>query len=248
MPNEVLLKALPVGGNRMDDRLAIEEASKQFGKRPLILDGQEEPLTPRDRVCDDQMIKLLNHLPRDLRDGDLDRGHLCLEHLVKGSLSDKATADLFEAAAQIGHPPTLGKQFISFWSAKANARGCTIAGLGIDAGRLGELAKITADGVINATAAAAIADKMLDCPDWPSAIAQAEGLVQVRDEGQMQAWVDEAFAANEKAVQDALGSPKKQQQARGFLTGQVMQISKGKADPKIVGELIARKLSSMGGQ
>ncbi len=162
-------------------------------------------------------------------------------------LNDKATADLFEEAAGCGHPPTLGKQFISFWSAKANERRCTIAQLGVDAARLGELSQITADGLVSATAAASVAGKMLDCADAPSAIAQREGLVQVRDTGQMQVWVDQAFAANEKAVQDALANPKKKQQARGFLTGQVMKISGGKADPKMVGELIGKKLDSMSG-
>jgi aspartyl-tRNA(Asn)/glutamyl-tRNA(Gln) amidotransferase subunit B len=161
-------------------------------------------------------------------------------------LNDRITADLFEAAARCGHPPTLGKQFISFWSARANEQKCTIAQLGIDAARLGELARITAEGMVSATAAATIAGKMLDTPDTPTAIAEREGLIQVRDTGQMQAWVDQAFAANEKAVQDALANPKKKQQARGFLTGQVMKISGGKADPKMVGELIDKKLGEMG--
>jgi len=160
-------------------------------------------------------------------------------------LNDRASADLFESAARVGHAATLGKQFLSFWSAKANERKCTIAELGIDAGRLGELSKITAEGMVNATAAAAIAEKMLESPDAPEAIAKKEGLVQVRDEGRMQAWVDQAFAANVKAVQDALSNPKKQKQARGFLTGQVMRISGGQADPKIVGELIGKKLAGM---
>lgn len=159
-------------------------------------------------------------------------------------LADRATADLFEAAAAVGHAPTLSKQFISFWSAHANTRSTTIAGLGINADRLGELSKITADGVINATAAAAIAEKMLTSPDAPQLIAQREGMLQVRDEGTMQAWVDQAFAANEKAVQDAIANPKKQKQARGFLLGQVMKISGGKADPKIVGKLIDEKLGT----
>ncbi|HOB76486.1 MAG TPA: Asp-tRNA(Asn)/Glu-tRNA(Gln) amidotransferase subunit GatB [Phycisphaerae bacterium] len=160
-------------------------------------------------------------------------------------LADRATADLFEEAAEAGHPPTLGKQFISFWSAHANARNTTIAGLGIDAARLGELSKITADGLVNATAAAIIAEKMLSSSDTPTAIAQREGLIQTRDEGQVQAWVEEAFTKNEKAVQDALANPKKQQQARGFLTGQVMKISGGKADPKVVGKLIEEKLAKL---
>ena len=55
-------------------------------------------------------------------------------------LTDRATADLFEAAtAAGGDARTLGKQFISFWSMHANARQRTIAELGIDAARLGEL-------------------------------------------------------------------------------------------------------------
>lgn len=158
-------------------------------------------------------------------------------------LADRATADLFESAARSGDAPTLGRQFISFWSMHANNRGCTIAELGIEPGRLGELSKITADGLINATAAAAIAEKMLGTPETPQQIAQREGLLQVRDEGQMQAWVDQAFAANEKAVSDAVANPKKQKQARGFLLGQVMKISGGKADPAIVGKLIDEKLA-----
>jgi len=161
-------------------------------------------------------------------------------------LADRATAELFETAADVGHPPTLGKQFISFWSMHANHRGSTIAGLGMDAQRLGELSRITADGLINATAAAAIAEKMLETPDGPQQIAEREGLLQVRDEGAMQAWVDQAFAANEKAVQDAIANPKKQKQARGFLLGQVMKISGGKADPAIVGKLIDDKLANPG--
>ena len=162
-------------------------------------------------------------------------------------LHDRATADLFEQAAAQGHPPTLAKHFLSFWSARANERKCTIAKLGVDAGRLGELSRIAADGIVNATAAQAVADKMLKSSELPTAIAKQEGLIQVHDEGQMQAWVDEAFAANDKAVKDALANPKKKKQARGFLTGQVMQRSGGKADPKIVGQLIEEKLAHMKG-
>jgi aspartyl-tRNA(Asn)/glutamyl-tRNA(Gln) amidotransferase subunit B len=162
-------------------------------------------------------------------------------------VSDRETADLFEQGAAVGHAGILAKQFISFWSGKANERRCTISGLGVDANRLGELSKLVADGVINATAAAAIAEKLIGSGDAPGAIAEREGLIQVQDAGQMQAWVDEVFAANDKAVQDAMENPKKQKQARGFLTGQVMKVSRGQADPKLAGDLIDKKLESMRG-
>ncbi|HPC23275.1 MAG TPA: Asp-tRNA(Asn)/Glu-tRNA(Gln) amidotransferase GatCAB subunit B, partial [Phycisphaerae bacterium] len=60
-------------------------------------------------------------------------------------------------------------------------------------------------------------------------------------------WVDQALAANAQAVQDAIANPKKIKAARGFLTGQVMKLSGGKADPKIVGELIEKKLAEKTG-
>ncbi len=160
-------------------------------------------------------------------------------------IQSRVTADLFEEAAQVGHAPTLGKHFTSFWAKHANERGVTVAELGIDAARLGELSKITADGMINATAAAAIAEKVLETDQTPTELAEAMGLVQVRDEGQMQSWVDEAFEANAKAVQDALTNPKKAKASRGFLTGQVMKLSGGKADPKIVSRLIDEKLNAL---
>jgi len=161
-------------------------------------------------------------------------------------LSDRATADLFEeSVAAGGHAPTLGRQFLSFWLARANERGGTIAELGIAPQRLGELSKLVADGIINATAAAAVADLMLADPAAPGEIARREGLLQVRDQDRVAAWVEEVLASNAAAVRDALANPKKQQQARGFLTGQVMKLSGGKADPRIVGKLIEEKLSGM---
>ncbi len=74
-------------------------------------------------------------------------------------------------------------------------------------------------------------------------IAQAAGLVQERDESAVRAWVEEAFAANPKAIADALENPKKAKAAVGFLRGRVMKLSQGKADPKLAGELIQKKLA-----
>ncbi|MFQ6049234.1 MAG: Asp-tRNA(Asn)/Glu-tRNA(Gln) amidotransferase subunit GatB, partial [Phycisphaerae bacterium] len=161
---------------------------------------------------------------------------------------DRATAELFEAAVQAGgEPRTLTRQFISFWSMHANERGCSIADLGVDAARLGELARMTAEGKINATAAAEIAAAMLESPEPASVLAERMGKLQVRDSDQVGRWVEEALAANEKAVQDALANPKKRKAAAGFLRGQVMKLSRGQADPRLVGELIEKRLAEMRG-
>jgi aspartyl-tRNA(Asn)/glutamyl-tRNA(Gln) amidotransferase subunit B len=76
----------------------------------------------------------------------------------------------------------------------------------------------------------------------PARLAEELGLLQSSDEDEIAAWVSRVLAAHQQAVRDALAEPKKATAARGFLTGQVMQLSGGKADPQIVAELIEREL------
>ena len=71
--------------------------------------------------------------------------------------------------------------------------------------------------------------------------------MQVQDAGATAAWVEQAIRENASAVQDALSNPKKAEKAVAFLRGQVMKISAGKADPKMVGEVIQLRLREMQG-
>ncbi len=166
-------------------------------------------------------------------------------------VDDKATADLLDHAAEAGGDKlTLGKHFLSFWSMHANQRGVTIAGLGVSAAQMAELSRLAADGRINATAAAQIAEALVERRmdgAGPAALAERLGLLQSRDADQIRAWVEQVLSGHEAAVADALANPKKRQAARGFLTGQVMKVSGGKADPKIAGALIEQRLGEMAG-
>jgi aspartyl-tRNA(Asn)/glutamyl-tRNA(Gln) amidotransferase subunit B len=118
---------------------------------------------------------------------------------------------------------------------------------------IADLAQAVSGGSVSATAATQIAEELAGtaASGKPSAegvmdIARRLGLVQERDEGATQKWVDEAFAANAQAVADALGdNERKAKAAPGFLRGQVMKISQGKADPKMVGELIEKKITEL---
>ncbi len=157
---------------------------------------------------------------------------------------DRPTADLFEQAIKYGAPiKILSNQFISFWSMHANNRNVTIANLGISAERFAELAKMVGDGTINATSAANIAEKMLSCNDSPKAIAERENLLQVSDSSAIEKIVEEVLSENSQAVEDVVSGGKKQKKAFGFLMGQVMQKSRGQANPKIVSELLSKKLN-----
>jgi len=157
-----------------------------------------------------------------------------------------ATAELFERVVAGGAPvDVVGKQFVNVWLKLAHDRGVAVTDLGVDATRMAELAKIAADGTVNKTAANQIAEVMLRRLEVPRKLAEEFGLVQVQDVDSTRRWVKEAFTANEKAVGDALENPKKMQAAVGFLRGQVMKVSGGKADPKLVGPLIEERLAAM---
>ncbi|MFH0981919.1 MAG: Asp-tRNA(Asn)/Glu-tRNA(Gln) amidotransferase subunit GatB [Planctomycetota bacterium] len=183
------------------------------------------------------------------RQARLVRQHGLADKDANTIVSDRATADLFESVLATGaSAAVVGKQFVNIWLKLANGRGTTVARLGVDAARMGELAALVQAGTISATAANRIAEEMPNTTDSPTALANALGLVQVQDTGALERWIDEAFAASEKAVHDALTNPKKAPKSIGFLRGQVMRFSGGKADPKLAGELIEARLNRMKGE
>ncbi len=158
--------------------------------------------------------------------------------------SERGSADLFDAAVGLGaEPRKLTNLFIGPWAAEANRRGVSLAALGLEPSRIANLVGMWQSNEISATSAAVIATKLLDTPSSPREIAQTEGLLMTQDADQTARWVEEALAANPKAVQDAISHPKKAQASAGFLRGAVMKLSGGKADPKLVGDLISRKLA-----
>jgi aspartyl-tRNA(Asn)/glutamyl-tRNA(Gln) amidotransferase subunit B len=166
-------------------------------------------------------------------------------------LADRGTGDLYEAAlAADADARMLTKQFVGIWNSLASAAGTTVGGLGVPANTIAELAGLVTDGTVSATAAAQVAERICQTRDQAAApaidIARELGLIQERDEGALQAWVDEAFAANPQAIADALGDNKnKAKAAPNFLRGQVMRLSKGKADPRLAGELIDQRLAAL---
>ncbi len=75
----------------------------------------------------------------------------------------------------------------------------------------------------------------------PKAIVEMEGLAQTSDPGAVEKFVDEVLAANEKSVADYKAG---KTNIMGFLVGQVMKASKGKADPQLVNQLMKQKLDA----
>jgi aspartyl-tRNA(Asn)/glutamyl-tRNA(Gln) amidotransferase subunit B len=106
--------------------------------------------------------------------------------------------------------------------------------------RLAGLVKLIDDGTISGRIAKDVFARMLATGDDPADIVRREGLTQVADTKALEAFVDQAIAANPRAVADFKAG--KTAAARS-LVGQVMKASAGKANPAMVDRLVQEKLS-----
>jgi aspartyl-tRNA(Asn)/glutamyl-tRNA(Gln) amidotransferase subunit B len=97
-------------------------------------------------------------------------------------------------------------------------------------------------GDLSATASVTIFEQMVSSGKDGRQLAEELNLMQKSDAGELEAIVEQVLAENAKAVEDAKSGGKKSGKARGFLLGQVMQKTKGQANPKVVSEILGRKL------
>ena len=95
---------------------------------------------------------------------------------------------------------------------------------------------------ISAGSSAPILEKMVETGKDPQVLAQELNLIQKSDAGELETIVDQVLTENPKAVDDVKSGGKKSKKAQGFLLGQVMQKTKGQANPKVVSQILAKKL------
>ncbi len=101
------------------------------------------------------------------------------------------------------------------------------------------LAQMVQDNKLSSTGAKEVFAYMMRTGGEPSALAEEMNLLQVSDEGEIAKIVEQVLAENEKAASDVRGGEMK---AIGFLVGQVMKLSKGKANPSLATDLIKKQL------
>lgn len=110
----------------------------------------------------------------------------------------------------------------------------------IPAARLAELLELVESGKINRKQGRDVFDEIWKTGEAPAAVVQKRGMVQVSDQGQLEAWAKAAIEANPKAVADY---KKGNKAAIGALVGGVMKLSKGKANPRIISQLLGKLLA-----
>ncbi len=158
--------------------------------------------------------------------------------------NDRPVADFFEEAVKAGGEPKRVCNLLTQVGLKlANARGCAITELGPKAADIARLAQMTQTGEISATAANTILEEMVKTGKTPRELAEQLNLIQKSDAGELEAIVDEVLKSNPQAAADFKEGGKKSGKAKGFLLGQVMQKTKGRANPKVASEILDKKLA-----
>jgi len=104
-----------------------------------------------------------------------------------------------------------------------------------------ELVNLVEAKTISSSAAQQVFAEMFETGKYPAAIVQEKGLAQVSDTGAIEKFCDDAIAANPNSVADYKNG---KVAALNFLKGQVMKLSKGNANPNLIGEILEKKLKA----
>ena len=147
-----------------------------------------------------------------------------------------------EAAAQSKDPKKVANWILAELLAVLKEQELTVSQLKIGPGHIASLVDAVQEGKITSKQAKEVFAEMLESAALPADIIKARGMEQVSDTGAIEALVDQVIAENPKAVEDFKGG---KTNVLGWLTGQVMKKSAGKANPASATALVKEKLSAL---
>ena len=154
--------------------------------------------------------------------------------------ASRPLADYYEAVASLsGDAKVAANWVMGDVLARLKESGKSIAEFTVKPTQLAALLGMIREGTVSNTAAKAIFAQMASSGDDPAVIADREGLRQVGDDDQLIAWIEQVIAANPDEARRFEAGDKK---LLGVLVGMVMKTSGGKADPKKVNQLLAKRV------
>ncbi len=149
-------------------------------------------------------------------------------------------AQYFDAVVAASNNPKQATNFVlGDLSRLANEHETPVHASPVTPEHLAELIALVEGKTINSKIAKELIERMWRGDGSPKAIVEKEGLAQTSDPAAIERFVDDVLAANEKSVADYRAG---KTNVMGFLVGQVMKASKGKADPALVNGVMKRKL------
>jgi len=144
------------------------------------------------------------------------------------------------AAAYQGDAKKIANWIIADLYGLLNEAGIELYEAKIAPGQLGGLVSLVDSGAISGKQAKVVLQAMFETGKDADALVEERGLRQESDEGAIESFVDEVIAENGDAADKVRGG---NTGTIGFLVGQVMKKSRGRANPQMVNELLRRKLT-----
>ncbi|MBO8142843.1 MAG: Asp-tRNA(Asn)/Glu-tRNA(Gln) amidotransferase subunit GatB [Firmicutes bacterium] len=240
---EMLLRGEPVGGDtrHWDETRGVTVAMRTKEEAHDYRYFPDPDLVPVvvDAAWVDRLRKELPELPRARRDRFVAQYGLPRydAEVLTGS---KELADFFEAcAARYGKPKAVSNWIMGEFLRLLKAEGKEVKDVSLSPAAVAKLLELIDQGVLSGSAAKEVFEEMFRTGREPQDIVRERGLEQISDEQALLPVVDAVIEANPKAVETVRGGEMK---AIGFLVGQVMKQTRGKANPKLVQNLLRQRL------
>ncbi|CAN5219001.1 Asp-tRNA(Asn)/Glu-tRNA(Gln) amidotransferase subunit GatB [soil metagenome] len=183
--------------------------------------------------------KHMTELPDVMRDRFMDVYKLSYADASQ-LVNDKDFAEYFETVARITANPRLSANWVlGEFTRELNQSNKQVNESLTPAEDVAELLKVLSSGDINNNQAKEVLSEMFATGKTARDVIREKGYEQVSDAGDIEKFVDEVMAANQANVDAYRGGNEK---LFGFFVGQVMKVSQGKANPKIVNDILKRKL------
>ena len=159
--------------------------------------------------------------------------------------SDKSVSDFFDNVIEVDSSLKKSSKIVVNWITSElfsllNENDLEINNSPVTPENLGKLVKLIIDDVISGKIAKDVLQEMFSTKKDPDTIIEDKGLKQVTDTSLIETIIDDVIDENQKMVEQYLSGKDK---LLGFFVGQAMKKSKGKANPKILNEILKEKLS-----
>ena len=238
---------LEAGGKIDQETLRWDDVSgKTFSMRDKE-DAQDyryfpDPDLVAIKLSDEYVQNIKNNLPElpESRRKRYIEEYKLPEYDAKMLTNSKYLSNLFEKATEIcNNPKSVSNWIMSDISRILNEKEIEPDEIPFTAQQLGELVSIIDKGTISSAIAKKVLDEMFENPASPEEIVKKNGWIQISDEGAIKEVVQKVLQNNAQSVADYKAGKDK---ALGFLVGQAMKETKGKANPKMLNEMFLEEL------
>ncbi len=244
------IDVLEAGGKIEQETLRWDDVSgKTFSMRDKE-DAQDyryfpDPDLVAIRLLDEYIENIKNtlpELPESRRKRYIEEYNLN-QREAKLLTASKYLSNLFEGCVKIcNNPKATSNWILSDISRILNEKELEADQIPFNKEHLAELITLIEKGTISSTIAKKVVEELFENPESPSKIIQEKGWIQISDEGAIKEIVKTVLSSNPQSIADYKAG---KERALGFLVGQAMKQTKGKANPQMLNKMLIEEINKM---